>query len=59
MKTLFISKRGRSAFVVGLLGILALVFTTSFVWFANDQVIAPPILRVQDLLWRLFFCGCS
>ncbi len=56
MKSLFLPKR--TTYMIILLGILTLLFTSSFVWFANDQVIAPPMLRVQDLLWRLIVCGC-
>jgi len=57
MKLLLTSKR--RTYIVVLLGILALLFTSSFVWLGNDQVIAPPVLRVKELLWHyLIVCGC-
>jgi hypothetical protein len=43
---------------VAILGILILVISTGFVWMANEQAIASPILRTADLLWRLFVCRC-
>ena len=41
-----------------LMGILILLISSGFVWMATDQVIAPPILRMADLFWRLFICRC-
>ncbi len=43
---------------VKIMGILILAFSTGFVWMANGQVIASPVLRTMDLLWRLFVCRC-
>ncbi len=41
-----------------IMGILILAISTGFVWMATDQVIAPPIVRTMDLVWRLFVCRC-
>lgn len=41
-----------------IMGILILVISTGFVWMATDQMIAPPIVRTMDLLWRLVVCRC-
>ena len=43
---------------VKIMGILILVVSTGFVWMASDQVIAPPVVRTMDILWRLFICRC-
>jgi hypothetical protein len=40
------------------MGSMVLVISTGFVWMATDQVIAPSIMRILDLLWRLFVCRC-
>jgi hypothetical protein len=45
--------------VVGLIVILAVIVTTSFIWIQSDQVIAPPSLRMMNWLWRVFICQCS
>jgi hypothetical protein len=47
-----------SGLKVRIIGILVLVISTGFVWMATSQVIAPPITRMFDLLWRLFVCRC-
>jgi hypothetical protein len=41
-----------------IMGILILVISTGFVWMATDQVIAPPLVRTMDFLWRLIVCRC-
>ncbi len=38
----------------GLAGILILMISSSFIWMANDHVIAPPVLRILDGLYRVF-----
>ncbi len=43
---------------VKIIGLMVLVISTGFVWMATDQVIAPPITRTLDLLWRLLVCRC-
>ena len=48
----------RSPRRITLLAVLALVLGSGFVWMAADQVIAPPLTRIMDLLWRLFVCDC-
>ena len=37
-----------------LVGILILMISSSFVWMANDHVIAPPVLRILDGRYRVF-----
>lgn len=41
-----------------IMGILILAISTGFVWMATDHVIAPPIVRTMDFLWRLLVCRC-
>jgi hypothetical protein len=43
---------------VKIMGMVILVISTGFVWMATDQVIAPPVLRTFDLLWRIVVCRC-
>jgi hypothetical protein len=46
------------ALLIGLIVILGIAVTTGFLWVQTDQVIAPPSLRLLDLLWRVFVCRC-
>jgi len=48
----------RRMLLIGLIIILGIAVTTSFVWMQTDHVIAPPGLRLLDGLWRLFICRC-
>lgn len=41
-----------------IIGILILLISTGFVWMATDQVIAPPLVRTMDFLWKLVVCRC-
>jgi len=43
-----------SALWRSLVGILILMISSSFVWMANDHVIAPPVLRILDGLYWVF-----
>jgi hypothetical protein len=52
------SRPDGSRIKVKLMGMLILVISTGFVWMSTSQVIAPPILRTADVLWRLFVCRC-
>jgi hypothetical protein len=54
LKTIPVSR----AFVIGLILILGIAVTTSFVWIQTDHLIAPPGVRVLDWLWRAFACRC-
>jgi hypothetical protein len=60
MKTqnLINSGSGNSLLKIRLLALLLLLISTGFVWMATDQVIAPPLVRAGDLLYRLFICRC-
>jgi len=48
----------RRMLLTGLIVILGIAVTTGFVWMQTDQVIAPPGLRLMDMLWRLLICRC-
>jgi hypothetical protein len=57
-QTLIKSLPASSGLKVIIMGIAVLVISTGFIWMATDQVIAPPIVRTMDFLWRLFVCRC-
>jgi hypothetical protein len=53
-QTFFKSQPANSGLKFTIMGVLILVISTGFVWMATDHVIAPPIVRTMDFLWRLF-----
>ncbi len=58
MQSLLKSMPAISDLKVKIIGLMVLAISTGFVWMATNQVIAPPITRILDLLWRLFVCRC-
>jgi hypothetical protein len=57
-QTLFRSLPANLGWKLTVMGILILLISTGFVWMVTDQVIAPPIVRTMDLLWKLVVCRC-
>jgi hypothetical protein len=57
-QTLIKTLPGNSGLKFIIMGIFVLLISTGFVWVATDQVIAPPLVRTMDFLWRLIVCRC-
>lgn len=44
----------RRMLLTGLIIILGFAITAGYVWIQTDHVIAPPVLRLIEGIWRLF-----